>query len=223
MSIYDFIIRLVIVLVIGFSVGLERQLTGHNTSYKTTTLIAVGSYIFIATEVFIGSDATRMAANVITGIGFLCSGVIFKNGFSVNGLTTAATLWCTSAIAVLVGYGYIIEGVIGACIVVVSNIVTSVIFNRKDNSAFSNNSDVTYTIKVECERSDVKKIKKAVLEGLPKKIILNSIDVETLPKSKYQVTFQMSSKDEIVSEVSDICDKVLGKNAISVTYERSEE
>lgn len=224
MSIEDFIFRLVIVIVIGFAIGIERQLTGHNVSFKTTILIAIGSYAFIATEVFIGSDATRMAANVITGIGFLCSGVIFKNGLSVNGLTTAATLWCISAFAVLVGYGYISEGLVATVIVLVANILTAIATKHVHPiKSFTESSNGAYYIKVECLHLDVKKIKKIVLEELSKKTTVNSFEIDTLTGTKCRITFQLSSQGNMLKEVSDICDKIMEKDVISVTYEKSDE
>ena len=111
MTLEEFIIRMLIVAAIGFIIGIERQLTGHIAGLKPTVVIAIGTMAFVSVEIVIGNNDARMAANIITGIGFLCSGVILKNGLSVNGLSTSATLWATAAISVLVGYGYEIYGI----------------------------------------------------------------------------------------------------------------
>lgn len=224
MDFNSFVIRLLIVILIGFIIGFERQLTGHNVSFKTTILIAIGSYAFIATEVFIGSDATRMAANVITGIGFLCSGVIFKNGLSVNGLTTAAALWCTSAFAVLVGYGYVEEGLIGTVLVLFANVFSAAAAKHvRPILKHSHSSDAVYYIKVECLQADVKKIKKIVLEEMPARISIDSFEIDNLTGTKRRLIFTLSSQGNIVKDVSDICDRIMEKDIISVTYEVSEE
>lgn len=219
MTVYDFVIRLLVVIVTGFAIGFERQMTGHNVGFKTTILIAIGSYVFIAPEVFIGSDATRMAANVITGIGFLCSGVIFKNGLTVNGLTTAATLWSTAAVAVLIGYGYIIEGTVGTVFILVVNILTSLAGKKMNKeSEFEDSADKSYYIKVECLRTDMKKIKKLVLEESTRKLAVDNFEVETISDTKCRMVFQVSGKDSILKAVSDICDKLMEKDVISVSY-----
>ena len=86
MTLEEFIIRMLIVAAIGFVIGIERQITGHVAGLKPTVVIAIGSMVFVSVEIVLGNNDARMAANIITGIGFLCSGVILKNGLSVNGL-----------------------------------------------------------------------------------------------------------------------------------------
>ena len=132
MTLEEFIIRMLIVAAIGFIIGIERQLTGHIAGLKPTVVIAIGTMAFVSVEIVIGNNDARMAANIITGIGFLCSGVILKNGLSVNGLSTSATLWATAAISVLVGYGYEIYGIAATGILLFFNLnthVTSCTFN----------------------------------------------------------------------------------------------
>lgn len=123
MILEDFIIRMLIVVIIGFVIGIERQITGHSAGLKPTIVIAIGTMAFVSLDVIVGNNDTRMAANIITGIGFLCSGVIFKNGLTVNGLNTSATLWATAGISVLVGYGYIMYGVVAAVALIIFNLI----------------------------------------------------------------------------------------------------
>ncbi len=224
MTISDFMIRLLVVVVIGFVIGFERQITGHNCSFKTTVLIAIGSFVFVAVEVLIGSDATRMAANVITGIGFLCSGVIFKNGLSVNGLNTSATLWCTAAISVLVGYGYTFEGLAATGVLVALNIIMA--FGDKHVhtlSRFEEMGNTSYYIYIECFRTDVKKLKKAVIEELPKKATIDSFELDTMTGTKCKITIKLSTKGNPYKDISNLCDKLFEKEVISITFEKIEE
>lgn len=224
MNTTDFILRLLVVILIGLAIGLERQLTGHNVSFKTTILIAIGSFAFIATEVFIGSPDTRMAANVITGIGFLCSGVIFKNGLSVNGLTTAAALWSTAAFAVLVGYGYIKEGLIGTAFVLVANVITALTTKHVHPiHAFVSTTETIYYLRIECLQNNLKKVKKIVLAELPKSINIAHFEIETLTGTKRRIVYQLTSSEEMIKAISDLSDKILEKDVISVSFERSEE
>lgn len=98
MPLLDFIIRIACAVLLGFCIGLERQLTGHIAGIRTNILVCLGACLFtVFSQLTFAPDPTRIAAQVVTGIGFLCSGIIFKDGFNVRGLNTAATIWCTAA------------------------------------------------------------------------------------------------------------------------------
>jgi putative Mg2+ transporter-C (MgtC) family protein len=91
--------------VIGAIIGLEREFRSKPAGFRTMILICVGSclYSIISKEAGIGS-ADRIASNIVTGIGFIGAGVIFKEGITVNGLTTAALIWVTAALGMAIGY-----------------------------------------------------------------------------------------------------------------------
>jgi len=105
-------------MVTGGLIGAERTYNGHPAGFRTHILVALASCVLMVAAMHqanwaflalpnqtIVIDPTRMAHGILTGIGFLCAGVIFRKGFSVHGLTTAASLWITSAIGVLFGVG----------------------------------------------------------------------------------------------------------------------
>jgi uncharacterized membrane protein YhiD involved in acid resistance len=96
----DFGIRLLAALLFGGVIGLERQWRQRMTGLRTNGLVAVGSAMFIMMGGLIGGEGSqgRVAAYVVSGIGFLGGGVILKDGFNIRGLNTAATLWCTAAV-----------------------------------------------------------------------------------------------------------------------------
>ncbi|NBW40809.1 MgtC/SapB family protein [bacterium] len=103
---------LVVSAIIGALIGLEREIAGKDPSLRTFSLICVGSCLFaiISREAVAGQqfgDPSRIAAQVVTGIGFLGAGVIFHGRKGVSGLTTAALIWTTSAIGVAVGFGFV--------------------------------------------------------------------------------------------------------------------
>ena len=91
--------------VIGAIIGLEREFRSKPAGFRTMILICVGSclYTILSKEIGNGS-ADRIASNIVTGIGFIGAGVIFKEGISVNGLTTAALIWVTAALGMAIGY-----------------------------------------------------------------------------------------------------------------------
>lgn len=104
----DFVIilRLIIAFILGGVVGWERERHGFSAGIRTYGAIALGSCVFGVISIsIIGADPSRVAAQVATGIGFLCGGVIFRQGDFVFGLTTAATLWATAAMGLAVSFG----------------------------------------------------------------------------------------------------------------------
>ncbi len=94
-----------IAFVIGAVIGLEREFRSKPAGFRTMILISVGAclYTILSKEASVGS-ADRIASNIVTGIGFIGAGVIFKEGITVNGLTTAALIWITAALGMAIGY-----------------------------------------------------------------------------------------------------------------------
>ena len=91
---------------LGSVIGLERELSGQPAGFRTHVLVALGAGLFTAAGVDVtGSDPTRIAAQVVTGIGFLGAGAILRDGGSIRGLTTAASLFVTAAAGVTCGLG----------------------------------------------------------------------------------------------------------------------
>lgn len=112
------VVRIAAALLAGGVIGLERSFHGRPAGFRTHSLVCVASALLMLVTVYqsewmttvpldaIRTDPTRMAQGIMTGIGFLGAGVIFKEGLTVRGLTTAASIWVTSAIGVLVGIGF---------------------------------------------------------------------------------------------------------------------
>jgi len=112
----------------GMLVGAERQFKHKAAGARTLTLICVGSTIFTISSILIAGDAahadrTRIAAQIVSGVGFLGAGAIIRNRGTVVGLTTAATIWTVAAIGLLVGGGYAAAGIVLTILVVTMLIV----------------------------------------------------------------------------------------------------
>jgi putative Mg2+ transporter-C (MgtC) family protein len=101
------ILKILLSALIGCLVGLEREIRRKPAGFRTLAIISLGSTIFTICSYKLGfpGNEDRIAANVITGVGFLGAGVIFRNGFSVSGITTAATIWISAALGMLIGIG----------------------------------------------------------------------------------------------------------------------
>lgn len=110
-------------IVLGYLIGVERELHGKVVGTRTVTLIAIGTAMYVLMSPTItGGDNSRVIAQVVSGIGFLGAGIIFKDGDTVKGLTTAATVWCAAAIGGLCGFGMFAEAVLGTIAIVAVNI-----------------------------------------------------------------------------------------------------
>jgi len=107
-SIVEAAINLAVTAGLSAAIGFERQWRNRLAGLRTNTLVALGAASFVIFEGLIPGEAspTRVAAQVVSGIGFLGAGLIFREGMSVRGLNTAATLWCSAAVGVLAGAGY---------------------------------------------------------------------------------------------------------------------
>lgn len=122
----EFTLRILVALGAGLLIGFERQLRHKSAGLRTTALVAFGSALFVLLSIIITQktgDVTRIIGQVVTGIGFLCAGMIFRDGFSVHGLTTAATIWCSSAIGCLAAAGYYTETFIATFIILAVNLI----------------------------------------------------------------------------------------------------
>ena len=120
----DFFLRISLAMALGFLIGLERQLTGHPAGIRINVLICMGTSFFTLFPMLYGSNEMfRVGSSIISGVGFLCSGVIFKDSGTVRGMNTAATLWCTSAIGILASTGKYAIAVIATGILIISNLI----------------------------------------------------------------------------------------------------
>ena len=111
---YTDVLKIGIAFVLGALLGIEREYRNKPAGFRTLIMITVGATVFTILSYRINSATPdRIAANIITGIGFIGAGVIFKEGLKVSGMTTAATIWMAAAIGMSVGYGayYLAGGV----------------------------------------------------------------------------------------------------------------
>ncbi|WP_039813602.1 MgtC/SapB family protein [Nocardia otitidiscaviarum] len=125
MTMVDMLIRLLAGVSLGAVIGFERQYRARMAGLRTNALVAAGATLFVLLSAhgFSGgtADPTRVAAQIVSGIGFLGAGVILRDGFTVRGLNTAATLWCSAAIGALAGAGMLPTALAGTVVVVVVN------------------------------------------------------------------------------------------------------
>lgn len=104
---YQFLVATVLSIILGFIVGSERESRGKDAGISTHILVIMGAMLFTLLSSLVDPTSTsRIAAQVVTGIGFLGAGLILKDGVSVRNLTTAASLWVAAAVGMALGFGF---------------------------------------------------------------------------------------------------------------------
>jgi putative Mg2+ transporter-C (MgtC) family protein len=180
LTIEQFEFRLLVAFALGALIGLERQWRHKIAGMRTTALVAVGAALFILLAEKITNDASsaaRVAAQIVTGIGFLGAGVIMKEGFNVTGLNTAATIWCSGAIGSLAGMGFWYESLIGTGVILFSHILLRPISKKIDKyhepgqeqngtQVLAGVTEHVYLFKVICSSSTDNQVRVMLLEAL---------------------------------------------------------
>ena len=133
----EIIIRVIVSIILGFTIGIERELTNKSAGLRTHILVCLGSTVFTILSIYgfspqqlvpvaanpdtyrIVQDPARIAAQIITGIGFIGGGAVLHHGVSISGLTTAASLWITAAVGMAVGTGSYPVAVVAAILTLV--------------------------------------------------------------------------------------------------------
>lgn len=123
MDILDMLLRIGLGLLLGAAVGFERQWRARTAGLRTNALVSLGAALFVMLSAygFDGGDPTRVAAQVVSGIGFLGAGVIMKRGPSISGLNTAATIWASAAVGCLAGAGSYLLAIAGTAAIILAN------------------------------------------------------------------------------------------------------
>ena len=154
----DFSLRLLAAFFCGVAIGLERQMRQRTAGLRTITLVTSGACLFVTLGVLTGNGTagvTQIAAYVVSGVGFLGGGVIMRDKGSIQGINTAATLWCSAAVGVLCGAGHFAPAIAGTVIVLVTNTLLREL-SRLINTSPVNTADLIreYVFKVVCREKD---------------------------------------------------------------------
>jgi putative Mg2+ transporter-C (MgtC) family protein len=186
-SVGYFAARAAVALILGATVGLERQWRQRTAGLRTNALVALGAALFELFAVLLagarGVDPTRIAAYVVSGIGFLGAGVILRDGISVRGINTAATIWCSAAVGVLAGAGYIPGAAIAAALILLAHLALRPIARRVDRLPAGTETEVetSYDFHAVCRAADEAHIRALVVQALTRdEFVLHSVRSEDL-------------------------------------------
>jgi putative Mg2+ transporter-C (MgtC) family protein len=162
-------INLAVALGLSAAIGFERQWRNRLAGLRTNTLVALGAASFVTFAALIPGEAspTRVAAQVVSGIGFLGAGLIFREGLSVRGLNTAATLWCSAAVGVLAGAGYPAYAALATGFVVFVNLLLRPIVSFINRQPLTSTElEIGYLVSVACRSPDEAHVRALLLQGL---------------------------------------------------------
>lgn len=208
MSEHYFVFRLGLALILGALIGAERQWRQRIAGLRTNALVAAGAAMFLMMGGLIAGDGSqgRVAAYVVSGIGFLGGGVILKDGLSIRGLNTAATLWCTAAIGALAGLGYVFFPVSGTIAVLGANTLLRPIAKAMDRNKESPDAEIVYLVRITCRIADDNHVRSRLLEAANAEALLlrsvESEDLETDGRVRVQATLMsMGHQDALLERI----------------------
>jgi putative Mg2+ transporter-C (MgtC) family protein len=157
-------------LVLGAGIGLERQWRARMAGLRTNALVATGAALFVLIAALTPGDnsPTRVAAQVVTGVGFLGAGVIIRDGGHLRGINTAATIWCAAAVGALAGGGYPSEACVGALLILAANVLLRLVARRIDREPLTDDSEVrtAYHLHATCRDLDEPRIRALLVQSL---------------------------------------------------------
>ncbi|MFI4939832.1 MAG: MgtC/SapB family protein [Burkholderiales bacterium] len=211
-----FTLRVLLALVLGSIIGAERQVRQRMAGLRTNALVAAGACLFVTVSDFTGEpqDHARIAAQVVSGIGFLCAGVIMREGLNVRGLNTAATLWCSAAVGVLTGLGFLLQGAISAVVILGANVVLRGFVQMINKYGLQSATEIeqVYRLSIVCGADDevhVRTLMLHMLNGMPELVIqsLHSEDLSVTGKVEVRADLITSPSkhlqlEQVVSRIS---------------------
>src|SRR5580693_9632253 len=167
-SIDQTLINLAVATLLGAGIGFERQWRQRMAGLRTNTLVAIGaaSFVIFADLIPGESSPTRVAAQVVSGIGFLGAGIIFREGLQVTGLNTAATLWCSAAVGLLAGSEHPLHAATATVFIVLVNLTLRPLVRLINQQPIAQaETDFRYSVRVVCRSPEEAHIRALLLQG----------------------------------------------------------
>ena len=203
----QFALNLTAAFVLGSLIGAERQWRQRMAGLRTNALVATGAAMFVMLAMPMSHSTMRVAAQVVSGIGFLGAGVIMREGLTVRGLNTAATLWCSAAVGTLSGTGQVKLAAIGTAGVLLANFglrPLARLIDRQPTEPDSSATDVLYLLRLVC-RSEGENHARALLlqmtQTLPLMLqSLHSEDLNATGKVEVRANFHSNGRQDAMLE-----------------------
>jgi putative Mg2+ transporter-C (MgtC) family protein len=214
----DLSLRLIIAAALGAAIGAEREIHGHPAGIRTHMLVGLGSALFTVLSIHgFGQeeratiDPTRIAAQVVSGIGFLGAGAILKDGVVIRGLTTAASLWATAAVGMAAGAGEQVIALVAGVIILVSLWPINALAERLHGTAVPE-----VQLRLEMTRVDlIGEVSAALIGG---RIQIGAIQTQRLGRESYRVDLSLHARTEAqIASALEAVDRIEGVEVISTS------
>lgn len=214
-----YLLNLLAALALGALIGAERQWRQRMAGLRTNALVAVGAAVFILSSVTTSPDSPgRIAAQVVSGIGFLGAGVIMREGMNIRGLNTAATLWCSAGIGVLCGLGEFGPAVTAALVILCANILLREAAQRINARPVIHATDLAqdYKIRAVCHEKDEILVRTVILQALNgSHVRLHSLSSADTSGGKLEVCAEVRATPAEQKEIEGIVCRVSLERSVS--------
>jgi putative Mg2+ transporter-C (MgtC) family protein len=217
-------IRLLFALVLGALIGAERQWRQRAAGLRTNTLVCLGAAAFVDLGATLAGPATTgVIAYVISGVGFLGAGAIIKDGASIRGLNTAATLWCSAAVGACAGCGELLDAVFVTILLVGINLVLRPLSRFIDRRSVSHGIDVVYRITVVCPAESEVQVRALLLRAIAeRRLVLRQLRTADIGEGEeVSISAEVEAERRDDSLVDGVADALRGNEAVRAV-ERAE-
>jgi len=204
--------------IMGACIGFERQWRQRMAGLRTNTLVAIGAASFVIFEGLFPNDGspTRVAAQVVSGIGFLGAGIIFREGLHVSGLNTAATLWCSAAVGLLAGSGHPLHAAQATGFVVLVNLTLRPLVRLINRQPISQaETDLQYRVRVVCGSPEEAHVRALLLHSTSNaQLSLRQLDSTDLDeRGRVEVIAQLTAQ----SNSGSVLEQIVGRLSLEPT------
>ena len=204
----DILLRLLLALIIGGVIGIERQTTNHNAGLRTHILVCLGSaVVMIMSEQMVadfGGEISRIGAQVVSGVGFLGAGCIIVNGNKIKGLTTAAGLWATACVGLAIGLGYYFLSLSVAAFMIIAMWILHPLGNRLQKRSLTKDFEIEIELRDKAHLRDITDLSASLEQRIT--------CVEVLDERRYIIGLR-GQRTVIDSMISELIEKKEIKNA----------
>ncbi|MBV8842284.1 MAG: MgtC/SapB family protein [Bryobacterales bacterium] len=201
LTMQSFAVRFAVALAFGAFIGVERQWRQRMAGTRTNALVAGGAAVFVMSGTLVPGDPTaqgRIVSYVVSGVGFLGAGVIFKESAQVRGLNTAATIWCSAAVGVVTALGYIqYAAIVMAGVLLANTVLRPLAYKLHPPMAQPQPEEVCYHLELTCRSQEESRVRSLLLQT-----------VNRLPCALYA----LRSEDQGASVLVDADLRVTGRN-----------
>lgn len=226
----NYAICLITSVILGFAIGLERELTNKQAGLRTHIFVCLGSCVFtllsihgfptfaVGDNVIVAQatglrDTARIAAQIVTGIGFIGAGTVMKTGSSVHGLTTASTLWIAAAIGMACGTGNFDIAIIGALLSIIVLIFIKWIERNFLEKRKISKKRLKLTLK--CEKCNVNDVQNYIMEEFPYLNEIKKVDSDKEHDAKIVAVVRIKDKNPLQVAYKK-CESFSGINSIAI-------